>query len=305
MSEERRANEREATAGRMRAARAALAETRREHGATAAQRASLFWSSSAAALSPADSGHTPPSSQGYESYRNIVKDSLPYGCALCGEKRVRGGNEIDLCDEENPTPTLRDQAPLSERGFLHRGELYDVIAALVDTSAGSPCYWACDPCSKALSKHQRPTRWSTDWGALPENLPELYPVERCAIAAARFYGCVLKISCFGDGGSPTHFSGHTILFPTNAATELATVLPNTDIDAMISVHFIGPQAKWSDRTDRLNIVGNSLAFRADVVYRWLRFLKDDAKHPAYQAAVFKDEAAAANEISSSVTTLLP
>jgi hypothetical protein len=89
------------------------------------------------------------------------------------------------------------------------------------------------------------------------------------------YGKVVKIKHNMGAGTPSNLCGHLINFRHSGPDSVSKVLPNTDVDQLIVVHFIGGNQKW-ERMMPLLEGGRDhlLALRPDVVFLWLHRLKE-------------------------------
>jgi hypothetical protein len=69
--------------------------------------------------------------------------------------------------------------------------------------------------------------------------------------------------------------GHLVNFRHSGPDSVSKVLPNTDVDQLIVVHFIGGNQKWERM---MPLLGGGrdhlLALRPDVVFLWLQRLKE-------------------------------
>jgi hypothetical protein len=138
----------------------------------------------------------------------------------------------------------------SARGVAASNFIAPVIRELVSKDGQlfscETCEGIYQACAKAREDNELvaiPPRFSLDFGSRA-GLPELTLVEKAAVATNRMYGKVVKIKHSMGAGTPSNLCGHLINFRHSGPDSISKVLPNTDVDQLIVVHFIGGNQKW-------------------------------------------------------------
>ena len=106
------------------------------------------------------------------------------------------------------------------------------------------------------------------------------------ISIVRIYGRLIKISADAGANDPQSLAGHMICFPQSTSRIANAMLPHSDIDETIRVHFIGGSAALERMMPLLRAEGGPLQIRPAAVFAWLRRLK--STHPLYADIVIDD-----------------
>jgi hypothetical protein len=223
----------------------------------------------------------------------IKNESASCACAFCGmiifgDSKVRHARDVaGVFSSTTRWPRF------SSRGVAASNFIAPVIQDLVSENGQlfscETCEGIFQACAKAREDKELvaiPPRFSLDFGSRV-GLPELTLVEKAAVAINRMYGKVVKIKHNMGAGTPSNLCGHLINFRHSGPDSVSKVLPNTDVDQLIVVHFIGGNQKW-ERMMPLLEGGRDhlLALRPDVVFLWLNRLKET--HPDYKGVVLLD-----------------
>ena len=212
----------------------------------------------------------------YHAKRN--RDAPLLSCAACGIREFdvaeNGYQRFALSRLKTFTyqfPRDADLVARIERAAAHRdpvaGVSYDKIfssysygttryhlhpefvdAASPSLIADEPSALLCPTCAKGADGGKLPARCiaTCDFGDLRRvGIDGLYPLEWLAIATARTYMCVYKLSGANAGtGVAATLRGQCITFQQSAAPgAVANMLPARDVHERISVMFVGPRAQ--------------------------------------------------------------
>ena len=180
------------------------------------------------------------------------------------------------------------------RYHLHPEFVDDASPSLV---ADEPSALLCQTCAKGADGGNLPARCiaTCDFGDLRRvGIDGLYPLEWLAIATARTYMCVYKLSGANAGtGVAATLRGQCITFQQVAAPgAVANMLPARDVHERISVMFVGPRAQLETQLGKALPFGANFSPRLDVMKRVLLALKH-VENPYYKDVIIDADSAAA------------
>jgi hypothetical protein len=191
-------------------------------------------------------------SEGFDTkmLEKIKNESATCACAFCGmiifgDSKMRHARDVaEVFSSTAPWPRF------SARGVATSKFIAPVIQDLVSKDGQLFSCETCEDIYQACAKAREdkelvaiPPRFSLDFGSRV-GLPELSLVEKAAVAINRMYGKVVKIKHNMGAGTPSNLCGHLINFRHSGPDSVSKVLPNTDVDQLIVVHFIGGNQKW-------------------------------------------------------------
>lgn len=216
------------------------------------------------------------------------------GCAACGIILIGeppGCHRVDHKNSQDAFMMAGLPRPFSSRGA---GGLC-LIKGLVHYGG----YDLCGACESGFKNGSR-RETDLDLGDV-SHLPCLTLVERAAIAHARVYGTLVKVSA--GGAESAKLSGHCISFNQDVRQTAGMIFPRDDIADVIRVQFIGGIAEWNAAIPLLKLRGvGELSLRTDVVCQWLLFLK--GTHPLYMDAIIDTSTERAAIVEASVERII-